>query len=190
MVNHFKTIPIPRRKNLQPSPKTPTQDSPKLSQFSYQNSQTPFKKPATKLKIAEETLARETERMEKERIEMERIMGAAQEQINMLKVELAQLEERMMIKVSELTSALQTATAENVRLEAERSRLEIELAATLKQWKEDVEKVKREAAEEIERRGREDHIVISEILMKNQSNLYSPHKQISPHFLQKLHFSQ
>ena len=57
--------------------------------------------------------------------------------------------------MSELSSALQTATAENTRLEAERSRLDTELKATLKKWKEDVEKVKKECAEEIERRGKE-----------------------------------
>ena len=53
----------------------------------------------TKLKIAEETLHRETKRMEQERIEMERIMGQAQEQINGLKADYANLEERMMVKV-------------------------------------------------------------------------------------------
>ena len=107
------------------------------------------------LKISQDLLASTLEKAAREKEQFERQMAKMTAKVTELKGELKRVEETLTSKISELTVSLTKATTENAHLRSEVARLQKEVEDTLRAWKENVAQVRKECAEEIERRGKE-----------------------------------
>ncbi|CAD7946118.1 unnamed protein product [Amoebophrya sp. A25] len=104
----------------------------------------------TKLALVQEQEQRELERRDSEKFKKQMVT-----KIKQLEKDYAELEADMTEKVSTLTSQVTHLTGENAHLTARVAHLEWEVEDTIRQWKENVAQVKREAAEELDRRSKE-----------------------------------
>eukprot|EP00392_Amoebophrya_sp_AT5.2_P015632 g15847.t1 len=101
------------------------------------------------------TLLREQAERAEERAESDKAMKKLMKKYKALQEEYDRFEKEMTEKVGELTSRVTYLVNQNETLTARVAHLEWEVQDTIRQWHENVAQVKKEAAEELERRSKE-----------------------------------